>query len=84
MSEIYETAGTRLLLLLPREDTKDQAAEVSSDSGLSLDDLKSMALAAAHQLLDRFLDAHQIELQEAMFSMASFEEDTYEAKLNRI
>jgi len=81
MSEIFECAGT-LFLFLPRGEEDNQ--RTTFDSGFSADECKSMALFAAIRLLERLLDAHQIELQDAMFSAPSFDEDTYEAKLNRI
>lgn len=81
MSEIFECAGT-LFLVLPRGEEDNQ--RTTFDSGFSADECKSMALFAAVRLLERLLDAHLIELQDAMFSSPGLDEDTYEAKLNRI
>jgi hypothetical protein len=81
MSEIFECAGT-LFLVLPEDEEDNQ--RTTFDSGFSADECKSMALSAAVRFLERLLDAHQIELQDAMFSSPSFDDDTYEAKLNRI
>lgn len=80
MSEIFECAGT-LFLLLPQEENNERT---SFDSGFSADECKSMALFAAVRLLERQLDAHQIELQDAMFATPGFEDDTYEAKINSV
>ena len=81
MSEIFECAGT-LFLVLPQGEEGNE--RTTFDSGFSADECKSMALYAAVRLLERLLDSHQIELQDAIFSTSSFDEDTYEAKLNRI
>jgi hypothetical protein len=78
MSEIFECAGT-LFLVLPQDDGDTRT---TFDSGFSADECKSMSLVAAVRLLERLLDAHQIELQDAMFSSSDFDEDTYGAKLN--
>lgn len=82
MSEIFECAGT-LFLVLPRGEEDNH--RTTFDSGFSADECKSMALSAAVRLLERILDAHQIELQDnIMFSTPSFDDDTYEVKLNRL
>jgi vacuolar protein sorting-associated protein 51 len=61
MAEIFECAGT-LLILLQSETSKEYF-----ESHLSAEDLQSMAVAAAERALDRILDTHLIEVQERAF-----------------
>ena len=46
------------------------ASRIDFDPGLSIEECKEMALSACQRLLERYLDTHHIELQEALFSSA--------------
>jgi hypothetical protein len=71
ISDIFECAGT-LIILLANQQQPDAGADdmdvFLDHTDLCRDDCLSMSLAAAFRLLERRLDAHQIELQEAEFA----------------
>ena len=75
VSEIFECAST-LLMSLPKDGT-ERYEGIAFDTGLSGPECKSAALAATIRYLERVLDTHQIELQDAMFN-TSFADDAFD------
>ena len=61
---IFECAGTPVLILNHQQ--QQQNATVGFETGLSNDDCQEMSLDACLRLIERFLDTHSIELQEAI------------------
>jgi len=76
VSEVFECAST-LRILLPKEGDEGEEG-VTFDSGLTGQECKAAALSATIRYLERVLDSHQIELQEAMFH-TDFVDDTFES-----
>jgi hypothetical protein len=75
VSDIFECAST-LLIVLPKEGNANDDG-ISFDTGLTGPEYKSAALAATIRYLERVLDSHQIELQDAMFNNG-FTDDSFE------
>ena len=91
ISDIFECAGTLLTLLPKsqsianqhhnhQDGSRDESAILAEgrttfDAGITASECKSMALEATILYLERVLDTHQIELQDAMFS-TNFEDTT--------
>lgn len=75
VSEIFECAST-LLMSLPKEGSESHEA-ITFDTGLTGPECKSAALAATIRYLERVLDTHQIELQDAMFN-TGFADDAFD------
>jgi hypothetical protein len=84
---IFECAGTSVLILnhqvqnriaaptTATTDTGSKTVQVGFETGLSSDDCQEMSLDACSRLIERFLDTHQIELQEAMLESLSSDMD---------
>jgi len=62
---IFECAGTPVLILHHQQQQQSHA-EGGLQTGLTRDDCQEMSLDACLRLIERFLDTHSIELQEAM------------------
>jgi hypothetical protein len=62
---IFECAGTPVLIL------DHSSTKVDLKTGLSKEECQEMSLDACLRLIDRFLDTHHIELQEAMLDSTS-------------
>ena len=77
VTEIFECAGTPILLLLTAENVNDSGDVGGADTsgtaaiaaefytGLTVDECKDAAISAALRLIERVLDGHHIELQES-------------------
>lgn len=75
VSDIFECAST-LLIVLPKEGNANDDG-ITFDTGLTGPEYKSAALAATIRYLERVLDSHQIELQDAMFNNG-FTDDSFD------
>ena len=75
VSDIFECAST-LLIVLPKEGNVNDDG-ITFDTGLTGPEYKSAALAATIRYLERVLDSHQIELQDAMFNNG-FTDDSFD------
>jgi vacuolar protein sorting-associated protein 51 len=64
---ITDSIATTEVLDRPATITR-MASRVEFDPGLTLEECKDMALSACLRLLERHLDTHHIELQDAMFA----------------
>jgi hypothetical protein len=79
VSDIFECAST-LLIVLPKNDKQVAESDdgITFDTGLPGPEIKVFALAATIRYLERVLDSHHIELQDAMFN-TGFGEDAFES-----
>jgi hypothetical protein len=75
VSEVFECAST-LLMSLPKDGSESHNG-ITFDTGLTGRECKSAALAATIRYLERVLDTHQIELQDAMFNNG-FTDDAFD------
>jgi len=69
VTEIFECAGTPVLILnhqQQNQNTSSESGQIGLKTSLSNEDCQEMSLDACSRLIERFLDAHHIELQEAM------------------
>mmetsp|Transcript_11899 Transcript_11899/g.28195 ORF Transcript_11899/g.28195 Transcript_11899/m.28195 type:complete len:1121 (+) Transcript_11899:63-3425(+) len=82
VSGIFECAGTQILILNHQQHNRNIAAtntiidaspssHVDFETSLSSEDCQEMSLDACLRLIERFLDIHHIELQEAMLETMS-------------
>eukprot|EP00545_Synedropsis_sp_CCMP1620_P013206 CAMPEP_0119005550 /NCGR_PEP_ID=MMETSP1176-20130426/1791_1 /TAXON_ID=265551 /ORGANISM="Synedropsis recta cf, Strain CCMP1620" /LENGTH=1090 /DNA_ID=CAMNT_0006957377 /DNA_START=16 /DNA_END=3288 /DNA_ORIENTATION=+ len=81
VSDIFECASTLLIVLPKAGEEEEEDTGVTFDAGITASECKAAALAAAIRYLERVLDSHQIELQDAMFNTGGFAEDAFESTL---
>lgn len=63
---IFECAGTPVLILNHQQQQQQATGQVGLQISLTSDNCQEMSLDACLRLIERFLDTHSIELQEAM------------------
>jgi vacuolar protein sorting-associated protein 51 len=81
VAEIFECTGTAVLMLRNHRQSEEEGrvvdrpatitrmtSRVEFDAGLTVEESKEMSLSACLRFLERYLDMHHFELQEAMFA----------------
>eukprot|EP00531_Pseudo-nitzschia_arenysensis_P000542 CAMPEP_0116132144 /NCGR_PEP_ID=MMETSP0329-20121206/9391_1 /TAXON_ID=697910 /ORGANISM="Pseudo-nitzschia arenysensis, Strain B593" /LENGTH=1063 /DNA_ID=CAMNT_0003626639 /DNA_START=34 /DNA_END=3221 /DNA_ORIENTATION=- len=63
---IFECAGTPVLILNHQQQQQASTGQVGLQTSLTSENCQEMSLDACLRLIERFLDTHSIELQEAM------------------